>query len=148
MVLRRILRFFPRAEAEDVLHEVFIKAIEGSASFRADASPATWLYALTTNHCINRRRLGGRRTELLCEHGAALGTAELQPATQEAAVLIGELWRELPDELLAIAVYHHVDGMTHGEIARLLGTSRRTIGNRLAELSSLAGRAACDEEAS
>jgi RNA polymerase sigma-70 factor (ECF subfamily) len=142
MVLRRILRFFSRGEAQDVLQEVFVKAIEGAASFRADASPATWLYALTTNHCINRLRIGGRRRELLLLHGDEVRGPGSRGASQEAAVLLEQLWRELPDDLLAIAVHHYLDGMTHGEIARLLGLSRRTVGNRLAELAERAAKAA------
>lgn len=137
MVFRRILRFYDRVEAEEVLHEVFVKVLENVDSFRSDASPSTWLYRIATNHCLNRLRNARRRRALLAEHGADLYPARVG-SSQEAAFLLGELWKELPEELLQIAVYYHVDGMTHAEIAQVIGVSRRTVGNRLLELEALA----------
>ena len=71
MVMRRVLRFFPRDEAEEVVHEVFVKVLERIDGFRGDASPTTWLYHLTTNHCINRARDRNRRAALWREHETA-----------------------------------------------------------------------------
>lgn len=137
MVFRRILRFYDPVEAEEVLHEVFVKVLENTDSFRDDASPSTWLYRIATNHCLNRLRNSRRRRELLAEHGADLYPTHLA-SSQEASFLLAELWKRLPEDLLQIAVYYHVDGMTHAEIARVLGVSRRTVGNRLQELEELA----------
>lgn len=137
MVFRRILRFYDRVEAEEVLHEVFVKVLENVDSFREDASPSTWLYRIATNHCLNRLRNAKRRRELLAEHGEDLYPSHVG-STQEAEFLLGELWKRLPEDLLQIAVYYHVDGMTHAEIARVIGVSRRTVGNRLLELEQVA----------
>ena len=137
MVFRRILRFYGAVEAEEVLHEVFVKVLENADGFRADASPSTWLYRIATNHCLNRLRNAKRRRELLAEHGADLYPARVG-SSQEAKLLLEELWNQLPEELMQIAVYYHVDGMTHAEIARVIGVSRRTVGNRLLELEELA----------
>jgi RNA polymerase sigma-70 factor (ECF subfamily) len=114
---------------------VFVKVIENLHVFTAEQSPAAWLYKVATNLCLNRVRLGGRRRELLVERGDDLWHPLKEVAGQEAALLLRELWRELPDELLAIAVYYYVDGMAQAEIAELLGVSRRTVGNRIAELT-------------
>ena len=137
MVFRRIRRFYDAVEAEEVLHEVFLKVLENLDSFREDASPSTWLYRIATNHCLNRLRNSRRRQELLAEHGSELYPSAVG-SNQEATLLLRQLWKELPDELLQIAVYYHVDGMTHAEIAEVIGTSRRTVGNRLLELEELA----------
>ena len=34
------------------------------------------------------------------------------------------------------AVYYFVDGLTHAEIAGIVGVSRRTVGNRIEELTA------------
>ncbi len=137
MVLRRVLRFFPRDEAEEIVHEVFIKVLEQIDGFRGEASPTTWLYRLTTNHCINRARDRGRRAELWREHGLWF-TRTIHTDEQEAASFLSQFWRELDDETLAIGVHYFVDGLTHAEIARVHGCSRRTIGNRLDALRARA----------
>jgi RNA polymerase sigma-70 factor (ECF subfamily) len=133
-VLRRVLRFFARDEAEEVVHEVFVKVLENAASFRAEASPTTWLYRLTTNHCINRVRDLGRRRELWQQHGEAVWIRRAPEDEQETAVFLREFWQGLDAELVQVGLHYFVDGMTHAEIARVMNVSRRTVGNRLEQL--------------
>lgn len=138
LVLRRVLRFYDRGEAEDVVQEVFVKVMEQGDAFRGESSPTTWLYRIATNHCLNRLRDAGRRRELLQENAPML-SARRQQASQHAAALLEQIWAKVDDdELRQIAVYHYVDGMTHAEIARVLDVSRRTVGNRLNQLTELA----------
>ena len=137
-VYRRIRRFFPHDEAEEILQDIFLQAIEKLDTFREESSPSTWLYRLTTNYCLNRIRNRSRRKELFEQHAPILRMAQKKKSDQETKTLIYEIWELLPRELLIIGIYHHVDGMTHGEIARVLGVSRRTVGNRLKELEQAA----------
>ena len=123
---RRLLR--DEAAARDAMHDVFLKAWDAGDSFRRDASPMTWLYRITTNHCLNQLRNQQRRAEILrerkpCEPAFALAT--------DQRFLAVELLAALPDELREIAVYYFIDQMSHEEIASVLGLSRRTIGNRV-----------------
>ena len=138
MVYRRILNFYSKGEAEEVLHEVFLSVLERFSSFRADASPGTWLYRVATNHCINRLRNQQRRDALLVEHRDELWYASSHGASQEEAAFLKQLWKQLPEELVQVGVFYFVDGLTHAEIARVMGVSRRTVGNRLEELKALA----------
>ena len=137
LVLRRIRGFYrDPAEAEDVLQEVFVRVMENMDSFRGASRPSTWLYSVTTRHCLNRLRNSKRRRELLDEHGADFGwSAVSAEAAQPSQLLLKQVWRELDAELLEFAVYYEVDGMSHSQIAELTGVSRRTVGNRLAELT-------------
>lgn len=138
MVYRRVLRFFNAQEAEEVVQEVFERALTRFSSFRGDSSPSTWLYRLTTRHCINRKRDAARRAELWREHAPGALPLPMTPADQDAVTLLHELWRDLDEELLLIAVAYHVDGLSHAEIAAQIGCSRRTVGNRLEALTRLA----------
>ena len=47
---------------------------------------------------------------------------------------------------MVVATYYYVDGLTHAEIARILDVSRRTVGNRLARLETLAKDKAMGKE--
>lgn len=145
-VFRWVLRFYPRAEAEEVVHEVFVKALERIESFREDASVTTWLYRLTTNHCLNRLRNANRRAELWREHGQAPWTVPCGLADQDTVTFLRQFWRQLDDEHVAIGLHYFVDGMSHAEVARVVGCSPRTVGNRIARLRSLAREAADHHE--
>lgn len=138
LVLRRVRRFYPDEEAADVVHEVFVRAMDKLDTYRGESSPGTWLFRLTTHHCLNRLRDQKRRRELLAEQGD-LGWWHPTDAgaQQERVVMTRELWAELDEELALVGVYHHVDGLSQQEIADVLGVSRRTVGNRLEALETL-----------
>lgn len=143
MVLARA-RLLLRDEqaAQDALQDVFVRALRAGAAFRAEASPSTWLYRITTNRCLNDLRDAARRSELWAQRGA-VALVETRDAT--ARLQVQQILARVRSELQEIALYHIVDGMSHEEIAELLGVSRRTIGNRLdefrAEVAGILGAA-------
>lgn len=141
-VFRWVLRFYPRDEAQEVVQEIFVKVLERIDGFRNDASPTTWLYRMTVNHCLNRLRNEGRRNELWREHGTIPWTVPVPPADQDTVTFLRQFWRSIDDELVAIGLLYFVDGMTHAEIARVQGCSPRTVGNRLERLRQFAHEAA------
>ncbi|MEM6989841.1 MAG: RNA polymerase sigma factor [Myxococcota bacterium] len=145
-VFRWVGRFEAPNDAEEVVHEIFVKVLERIGAFRAESSPTTWLYRMTTNHCLNRRRDRGRRAELWREHSNALWSTTTAEADQETLAFLAQFWRTLEDELVEAAVYYFVDGMTHAEIARIVKCSERTVGNRIERLR-LAANAAAGREA-
>jgi RNA polymerase sigma-70 factor (ECF subfamily) len=140
MVLRRARAILGDEQAAgDALQEVFIRALQSGSEFRAQASPVTWLYRITTNYCLNLIRDRSRRSQLLSENappaeGAARGTLDDQ-------LTMAKLLERTPAELREIAIYYFVDQMNQDEIAEQLGLSRRTVGNRL-EAFKAAARAA------
>ena len=138
VVYRRILRFYPPDEAEEVLQEVFLRAMTRLSSFRGDSSPTTWLYQLTTRYCINRIRNERRRRALWLEQGEHAAGRGITPANQESAMFLRRFWDSLDEEMLMIGVSYYVDGMTQSDIAAALGCSRRTVGNRIEALQALA----------
>lgn len=115
--------------ARDALHDVFMRAMRSGDSFRGDASPMTWLYRVITNHCLNAIRDRARRTELLARDHQL--TPELEHASPDDRLAVSTVLEQLPEELREIAVYYFVDQMNREEIAKLLGVSLRTVGNRL-----------------
>lgn len=136
-VHRWVLRFFGSSDAEEVVHEIFVKVIERIDGFRAEASPTTWLYRMTVNHCLNRLRNEGRRSELW-EQAPAPWATPIAPADQDTVTFLHQFWRGLEAELVTIGFYYFVDGMTHAEIARVVDCSARTVGNRIDRLRALA----------
>jgi RNA polymerase sigma-70 factor (ECF subfamily) len=115
-------------EAQEALHEIFLGLVRDPSQFAGRSSVTTWLYSVTTHHCLNRLRDGGRRRRLLAERVDATGQAG---ARGEALAVARDLLARMPEALARAAVYHFIDEMTHAEISELLGCSRRHIGDLL-----------------
>lgn len=124
-ILRRAWRILgDRQQARDVCQDVFVQVLR-SANW-APASPVAWLYATTTNLCLNLLRTDRRRRRALAILPRNLSVA---PPTEAALVL-----DRVPVKLQEVAVYYAVDQMSQDEIALVLGVSQKTISNRLREL--------------
>jgi RNA polymerase sigma-70 factor, ECF subfamily len=130
MVLRRAKAILGNEdEAKDATQEVFIRAFLNAERFEHRSHVTTWLYRITTNVCLNWIRDAKRRRELNEEHFGDRQSAAMP--TNDRYVLARKLLGEAEESWALAAIYVHVDGMSHAEAAKLLGVSRRTIGNLL-----------------
>jgi RNA polymerase sigma-70 factor (ECF subfamily) len=136
MVLRRARTLLgDDTAAQDMVQEVFMKAIRAFPGFRGESSLTTWLYQVTTNRCLNAIRDGARRRRALERR-----MPPSEPVTESAEDRVGvdELLKKLPRELAEVAIYYYVDQMNQDEIAALLGISERTVRNRLRDFKNAA----------
>lgn len=141
LVLRRARAMLADEQAaRDAAHDVFVKVLGSFSEFRNEASPVTWLYRATTNHCLNVLRAKLRRPEVQQqEEHDALALESLSVADR---LTLSTVLARVPEHLREIAVYYYLDQMSHEEIAGLMGLSRRTVGNRLVEFHTAARFAA------
>ena len=142
LVFRRARTLMGSEQAAwDVVQEVFVRTLRGQAHFRHHASPTTWLYRITTNYCFNLLRDGARQRGKMRDREAATAVSPATPgADGELRLMLAEVLDRIPAELCEIAVYYHVDRMNQDEIAAVIGTSRKTVGNRLKEFHERAQR--------
>lgn len=114
-----------RADAEDIVQQLFVDLIRRD---RTDVD-LPYLYRAATNRCLNRLRDGRRQRQLVERHGE--GVLWHEPVRVDEQVLSHELLlrlvAELDERAAEILVLHFVDGLDQGEVAQLLGTSRRTV---------------------
>lgn len=132
LVLRRARTLLGNEhDAQEALQEVFASLL------REPSAPSTnltgWLYGATTHFCLNQLR--NRRTgeRLLEQRGPPPSAA---PARAEALAEVRRVLAQLPEQVAAAVVYHHLDGMTHDEVAAMLGCSRRQVGYLLERASA------------
>jgi RNA polymerase sigma factor (sigma-70 family) len=138
-VLRRAAQMLGNDQAAaEVAQEVFVSLIQDPAQFRGGSSIATWLYSATTHLCLNKIRDRDNRARLLADHFAP-AQPDQAPADAESVAAARQLLARLPEKLARVAVYHYFDGLTHDEIAELLGCSRRYVGKLLARVVALSG---------
>jgi len=128
VVLRRArLLLGSEPDAQEALQEVFASLLRGPQSLRRAGSAVAWLYKATTHFCLNQlrnRRTGAR----LLQDRVAPALARASGASAEALAELRSVLARMPADAAAAAVYHHLDGMTHAEVAELLGCSRRQVG--------------------
>lgn len=109
-----------RADAEDVLHDVFLGLPEALRRYGERGSFGAWLRRVAARTALMRLRRGRRRREVGIE---AVAQSE---STYRADVAVEQtaLWRAvdaLPDSLRAVFVLREVEGFTHAEVAAVLG---------------------------
>ncbi len=123
-----------REEAEDLTQEALLRAFQSLASFREDSSFYTWLYRIAVNRTLNRLEKKSpvledeprerADTDLSTQPMAALQSAELRGVLESA---IGQL----SDSLRVVFVLRELEGLSHDEIASLVGANAQAVRVRL-----------------
>ena len=120
------------ADAWEVVQDVFMSFYERSHQFEGRSQLSSYLYAATTHACLNRIRGQKTRARLLDQRRSeAPAPQPFMPLDPEALSLLHDLLRRLPEPLATVALYYHVDDLSQEEIARLIGCSRKHVGNLL-----------------
>lgn len=130
---RRILR--NEEDAQDAVQETFARVIRNAETFRKQSSPLTWMYTISTNHCLNVIRNRQTRRRKLDDHTAdvahALGAvATEREGTEDHARLLSML-EEADEQTRRCVIHTWFDDCTREETARLVGISVPTVRKRL-----------------
>lgn len=119
-------------DARDALQETFAKVIVNAEDFRAQSSPLTWMYSISTHHCLNLLRNRKTRARKLEAHGDPLTAAVSAPEEGGPdTALIRALLTETDEQTRAILIHTWFDDCTREETARLVGLSVPTVRKRL-----------------
>jgi RNA polymerase sigma-70 factor, ECF subfamily len=108
-----------RADAEDVVHDVFVGLPEALRRYEERGALGAWLRTITARLALMRLR---EQTALpLAEvnnqdHAAA-------PGKTDASLTVEQVLRRLSPNLRAVLVLKEIEGFTHAEIAALLDIS-------------------------
>ena len=128
IVLRRARMLLgSEADAQEALQEVFASLLRSPETVRNARSLVGWLYRATTHFCLNQLR-NLRTGARLLESRAPPPVREVSALNVEATAELRRVLALLAADVAAAVVYHHLDGMTHAEVADLLGCSRRQVG--------------------
>ncbi len=120
-------------EAEDVLQEVFLQVHRSLSTFEpSKGSFTTWLYRVTVNHCLSRRRK--RRLLMvslekipplaLTEHPSSQDRLEDEEAVRQAL-------SRLSEKLRMVVILRYYLELSYAEIAQILNIPVGTVKSRL-----------------
>jgi RNA polymerase sigma-70 factor (ECF subfamily) len=131
-------------DAEDVLQNTFLKALQSLPDFEGRSNPLTWLYRIAVNEAlmhIRRRKpqveidestsddeenvpLPVQLTDWCCLPESDLLSAESRQALDDAI-------RTLPEKLRVVFVLRDIEGLSVRETAEALGLTETTVKTRL-----------------
>lgn len=101
-------------DAQDIMHDVFVKAYDAAASYISNGKPMAWLLTVTKNMCYDRFREQSRwqpmtESEMDAHFASTVDVAE--------RLMLNKCLFLLTEEERNIVVLHAVGGLKHREIA-------------------------------
>jgi RNA polymerase sigma-70 factor (ECF subfamily) len=131
-------------DASDITQDVFIKAYNAIHSFKSNSSPFTWLYRIAVNMALSFLRKSKKRNlvsiDQLDESGISPEQLRTIPAVDggDRSAALKELQKKLNEALQMLSNSHRVvfvlfevEGLSHEQIAQIVGCSVGTVRSRL-----------------
>lgn len=112
------------SDAEDAVQETFLKIHRAAKTFTAEASFSTWAYRILVNTCYDVLRRRKRRIEETNLDDAFESSERTAPSVDDhKRIALRRMLDELPEQRRAVFTLFEIDGMSHAEIAEILGIS-------------------------
>ncbi len=117
------------ADALDLSQEAFIKVYKSIHRFRGRSSFYTWLYRITVNICLNHLKKKAKRKEISFDERIEVAQVDWWSNPKKALEnkeLQENLTRaidSLPPQQKTVFTLRHLEGLSHKEIASILGCS-------------------------
>ena len=124
-------------EAEDMTQEVYLRVWRGLSDFRGEAKFTTWLYSITTNVCLNRRRHFARRLHVVDDEKALEESISKHGNPAEATIKEEQkavLWKTvnyLPAKYRTVIDLFYHKQLSYEEIAEILSIPLGTVKGHL-----------------
>lgn len=110
------------ADAEDAVQETFLKLHRAAASWNGEASFATWLFRILVNTCYDLLRKRRRRIEESPIDDAPESIDRRAASVDDLKrIALRRLIDQLPEQRRTVFTLFEIDGLSHAEIAAILG---------------------------
>jgi RNA polymerase sigma-70 factor (ECF subfamily) len=133
------------ADAEDLVQETYVRAMQAMGRLRADSNIKSWLFTILRNIWLNQLRKR-RRGPQIVETGLDDSSANemVEPSKSSYDLCVGKMEREqvrvaiqkLPLGFREIILLREYEELSYQEIASILGRPAGTVMSRLARARS------------
>jgi RNA polymerase sigma-70 factor (ECF subfamily) len=127
-------------DAEDVLHDIFVKLQNKLSSFNGDSSIKTFLYRMVINQSIDYIRRHGSQTSR-----AEKSTMDVSPAMDDDSILLYSMLETIPVEQRSAILLYEICGFSQKEVASILNVKQGTIKSRISRGIKTMAASACKE---
>ena len=108
-------------DAEDVVQETLLKVHRAASTYTGEASFPTWVYRILVNTCYDLLRKRRRRIE---EEPIEDTVERSAPSVDDAKrMTLRKLLGELTEQRRTVFTLFEIEGLSHAEIAAILGIS-------------------------
>ncbi len=131
-------------DTNDLLQDVFSKAFRSIKGFQGKSSFYTWMHSIAVNMSINFLKKRGRRQMLSLDdidsglqndkeflEASAASDPRREANLSELQKRLNEAMQKLSHDHRAVVTMFDIQGMPHGEIAKILRVSEGTVRSRL-----------------
>lgn len=116
---------FSREDAEDVVHDVFIKYVNKSPSFREYEHEKAWFVRVTINQCRDLQRRRRIRSYVPLEEITELPVEQFKSNEVIKSIIA------LPEKYKLSILIHYFEGYSVEQTSKILGISRSAVKMRL-----------------
>ena len=128
-----------RADAEDVMQEVFLRMVKTRPVFDSEAHAKAWLLRVASNCASDLFRLPWRRREEPLEEDLTAPESPREGSVTEAVLALPARYR------IPVHLYYY-EGYSVAEIAKIIGKSEGTVKSRLSRARDLLRKLLKEEE--
>lgn len=111
------------SDAEDAVQETFLKIHRAATTFTGEASFSTWAYRILVNTCYDALRRRKRRVEETNLNDAVETTRTAPSVDDTKRIALRRMLDDLPEQRRAVFTLFEIEGLSHAEIAAILGIS-------------------------
>ena len=109
------------SDAEDAVQETFLKVHRAASTYTGEASFSTWMFRILVNTCYDLLRKRRRRIE---EEPIEDTVERSAPSVDDAKrMTLRKLLGELTEQRRTVFTLFEIEGLSHAEIAAILGIS-------------------------
>src|SRR5437016_2697539 len=121
-----------RDAVDDLCQEVFLRAYRAGGRFRPSAEFSTWLFRVALNVIRDaaRRKKEAELPQESPERADPQGGPEQHCSRQELAQIVTQALTALPEDLRAVVVLRHYQGLSFEEIGHVTHTPASTLKSR------------------
>ena len=123
-----------RIDAEDAVHNVFLRLLRGGRQFDDREHERAYLICAVRNECISLRR---RVRRWVCDSFEDLYESQEPASEEDHSIEIADAVCRLPRRLRELISLYYYDGFTTREIAKILGRNESTVRGQLGKAREL-----------
>lgn len=113
-------------DAQDVLHDTFVKVYDNAPSYRSQRKPMAWILTIAKHLCFSKFRQSGNLCQLSDEM-LERQFADNEQINVEEKLFVTNCLLRLNEDERTIVVLHAMSGLKHREIAKHLDLPLSTV---------------------